>query len=163
MTLAFIGHVPEAQLGPAADAVRAAAARLQPFDVVLDEIGHFPERGRPNVVWLGVGAGAEDLGRLGAAVRAALRERGVPFDDKPFRSHVTLARVQRDLAAPDERLLRSALATLDRPSLGFRADTVHLVESRLSPKGPRYSSLEAIPLGAADAPHPRERRERIMR
>lgn len=134
--------------------MRAAASRVQPFDVVLDEVGHFPERGRPNVVWLGAGAGAEDLGRLGAAVRAALRERGVPFDDKPFRAHVTLARVPRDLAAPDERLLRATLAALDRRSLGavdaptlaFRADTAHLVESRLSPKGPRYSSLEAIPL-----------------
>lgn len=105
------------------------------------------------MVWLGAGAGAEDLGRLGAAVRAALRERSVPFADKPFRAHVTLARAQRDLAAPDERLIRATLAALDRPSLGFHADTVHLVESKLSPKGPRYTSLEAIPLG----------RERIMR
>ena len=77
-----------------------------------------------------------------------MRERDLPFDDKPFRPHVTLARVKRDVDRSALVELRAALDAVEAPSLRFRADRVHLVESRLSPKGPRYASLQAVPLGA---------------
>ncbi len=123
------------------------AAGTAPFDVALDGIGRFPERGQPNVVWLRAGEGAGELTRLGERVRDALRTRGVPFDDKPFRPHLTLARVKRDIAPAAVTTLVAALAAQVPPSLRFQADALHVVESILSPKGPRYSSLQAVPLG----------------
>jgi 2'-5' RNA ligase len=127
--------------------VRAAAGDAAPFDVVLDGIGRFPVRGLPNVVWLGAGEGADGLIRLGQRVRESLRDREVPFDDKPFRPHVTLARVKRDVAPAAFAELMAALGAIAAPSLGFRVDAVHVVESKLSPKGPRYASLQAVTLG----------------
>jgi len=70
----------------------------------------------------------------------------VPFDDKPFRPHVTLARVKRDIAPEAVSELVAALAALAPPLLRFPADALHLVESTLSPKGPRYSSVQVVPL-----------------
>jgi len=115
---------------------------------VLDGIGRFPVRGLPTVVWLGAGEGADGLILLGQRVRSALRQRDVPFDDKPFRPHVTLARVKRDVERVAFAKLMAALGAVEAPSLRFRAESVHLVESRLSPRGPRYSSIQAVPLGA---------------
>lgn len=128
------------------EAAHEAATGVAPFDVGLDGLGHFSARGQPTVVWLRAGIGADDLLALGARVRAALRARRVPFDDKAFRPHVTLARVKRalDLAAVPE--LVAALAAVPPPSLRFRADALHVVESRLSPKGPRYSSIHVVRL-----------------
>ena len=148
LTLAFIGNTPPDRLGAASEAVRAAAAVVAPFDVVLDGVGRFPVRGLPNVVWLGAGEGADGLILLGQRVRAALRERSVPFDDKPFRPHITLARVKRDVERAAFVELTAALRAVEAPSLRFRADAVHLVESRLSPRGPRYASLQTVPLSA---------------
>ncbi len=70
----------------------------------------------------------------------------MPFDDKPFRSHVTLARVKRDIVPEAASDLVAALAALAPPLLRFQADALHLVESTLSPKGPRYSTVQVVAL-----------------
>lgn len=141
LTLAFLGEVPDALLPPVSDAVGEAAAGCAPFDLSFDRIGRFPERGRPAVMWLGVADGAPEVEAAGAAVREALRRRGLAFDDKPFRPHVTLARVRHGAGSPPP-LAR----TLAEP-LRCRADTVHVIESVLGPRGPRYIPVHAVAFG----------------
>mgnify|MGYP000182657543 CR=1 FL=1 len=127
------------------EAVAEAGAGCAPFDLTFDRTGRFPDRGRPAVIWLGVAEGQAAVEALGAAVRVALRRRGLPFDGGAFRPHVTLARV-RHVATPPPPLAR----ILAEP-LRARADTVHVIESVLGPKGPRYIPVQAVALGAGRA------------
>ncbi len=147
LTLAFIGRVPAEQLDLVIRATREAAAEGKPFAATLATAGRFPLTGRPHVVWLGLTDGASESASLAAAVRAALARQGIPFDAKPFRPHVTLARAKEGVDALEARDISSAVAKLTFAPLRFRVDAVLPIESVLSPKGPRYTPRATVPLG----------------
>lgn len=149
VTLAFLGQVGEEQVRDIHAAVQVAAGAHAPFDIELTGIGRFPERGRPKVVWAGTDPRTADaIVRLGASVRAELLRHLVQFDPKPLRAHVTVGRVRDDVSEPDARSIAAAVtaARLER-GFAFRAASIHVMESKLSAKGPLYSSRGEVPLG----------------
>ncbi|MFY1688354.1 2'-5' RNA ligase family protein [Plantactinospora sp. WMMB782] len=100
-------------------------------------------RGRFTVLWVGLRGEVDVLRRLGATVRRELRRARIPFDVRPLRPHLTLAR-------PGERLdpesLDEDLGTLDGylgPS--WPATELVLVSSQLGPR-PVYDRLASWPL-----------------
>jgi 2'-5' RNA ligase len=156
LTLLFLGEV-------AAEAAPALAARLQaafaphaPLALRLAGGGTFPP-GRPaRVAWVGVEAPAELLALQAAATRAAQPEgvaNGVPqrpAGERPYRPHVTLARCP----SPWPRGAAEKFAVAFPGEIGppFVATRGVLLESRLSPQGPRYRALADLPLAATAAP-----------
>ncbi len=82
MTLAFIGEVGDASA--ASRAVKSVA--FAPFALRLSGGGRFG-----SLHWLGVESDGK-AEALAKALREALRHEGVPFDPKPFKPHITLAR-----------------------------------------------------------------------
>ncbi|HET8570254.1 MAG TPA: RNA 2',3'-cyclic phosphodiesterase [Candidatus Limnocylindria bacterium] len=148
LTLAFLGSAPEERLSAVVRAVSAAASRFAPFELGLGALGRFPDRGPANVVWVRATAGAAELTALGDGVRRALRAARIDFDDKPFRPHMTLGRIRHGADPDDVRAVEAQVAAAAPPDIRFEVREVHVVESTLSPRGPRYASLEAVPLGA---------------
>jgi 2'-5' RNA ligase len=146
VTLAFLGQTSDDRLGDVVAAARDAASRVPVFTLAFDRAGRFPERGRPRVAWLGIGEGEASVSELGAGVYAGLRARGLRFDDRPLAPHLTLARVADDASAAEGKTIAAALEGLATPSLLFEVDELAVVQSVLSPKGPRYTALEAVPL-----------------
>jgi 2'-5' RNA ligase len=107
LTLAFLGEV-EAGLVPAiARAMREKLGEEVGFRAHFAGLGCFPNSGPVRVVWAGLEPAAR-FERLAELVQDALRAVGVAFDDKPFRSHVTLARCD----PPWQPHLRARLAEL---------------------------------------------------
>lgn len=147
VTLAFVGQVGEERVGDVVAAVEAAARAAAPFEIRVSGLGRFPEHGRPSVVWAGTGPAAEAIQRLGQAVRTELDRRHVPFDPKPLRAHVTLARVRDGASDADAKAVEAASKAASVGGLSFRADGIHVMESRPSAKGPLYSSRARSPLG----------------
>jgi 2'-5' RNA ligase len=145
LTLAFLGRTPDEQLDAVIAAARGAATGHQAFDLAFARAGRFPASGRPRVVWLGVGAGADRLARLAASVTEGLRRAGLTFDDRPFAPHLTLARVPADASGAEGRTVAAALDGLAVPDLRTRVDRIAVVESVLSPKGPRYAARAELP------------------
>lgn len=148
LTLAFLGSTPDERLDSVIDAVRAGAQGGAAFEIVIDHVGRFPNSGPPRVAWLGMSAGAEQATALANAVRQALSARSLPFDDKPFRAHVTLGRVREKATKEEARAIGAALAAVTMSPLRFIADAVHVIESRVSSKGPQYTSRASVALGA---------------
>lgn len=146
ITLAFLGWTPDGQLDGATEAARAAIAGHGRFDLAFAGAGRFPASGRPRVVWLGVGEGAEQLAGLAASVTAELRGRGLHFDDRPFAPHLTLARVRTDATGPETRTVAAAVAELAVPDLRTPVDRITVVESVLSARGPRYTARADLPI-----------------
>ncbi len=146
VTLAFLGQTPDERLDDVTAAAREAAARVSRFTLSFDRVGQFPERGRPRVVWLGVADGAASAVELGAGLYSGLRSRSVRFDDRPLAPHLTLARVVEDASAAEAKTVGAAVRDLATPALRFDVDGIAVVQSVLSPKGPRYTAVATVPL-----------------
>jgi 2'-5' RNA ligase len=149
-TLAFLGEQDEAGLARALQAGRSAAQHAAPFALSLGQPGAFPGPRRPRVLWLGADQGASAMEALASQLRKALREHALPFDDKPFHAHLTLARVQ-PFAARDAAGALQSFAP--EPSPPFRAGSFSLVESTLQgAHGARHEVREEFALAAEEVP-----------
>jgi 2'-5' RNA ligase len=142
MTLAFIGAVTPAQLDQLV--ALAAEVRGEAFDLCLDRLGFWPQRG---IVWAGcrreAPCSALPSGRLQRASKevplgrrllfgelaANVRAAGFALDACPPVPHVTLARRARCASLP----------RLGTP-LGWRVNEFALVESIAQPLGVRYET-----------------------
>jgi 2'-5' RNA ligase len=133
VTLAFLGsRAPEdvASIEPVVAAEAGGAApRLELGDVLL-----LPPR-RARVLTVAVEDLDGTLAALQARVSGALAAAGVYTPEtRPFRPHVTIARLR-----PRTRPPRDAALTVDR--LQFRGEAVTLYVSRLHPSGARYEPV----------------------
>ena len=138
-TLAFLGEQP----GP--DEALAAGEALRegaPFEVALSGAGAFPNTARPRVLWLGVTDGALPLLQATERLRTALRQRGFTLEERPFRPHLTFARVR----PRGERSAKRALAAI-APGEFARWTTREacLMQSFLGKGGATHTVLRAFP------------------
>jgi 2'-5' RNA ligase len=140
LTLAFLGDVE----GPRFAAVRDGlhSVRCDPFELQLRGIGHFPPRGTPQVVWVGVEDDAA-VTTLAERVGRCLRRLGVRSEERRFHAHVTLARL-RDTPLPD------LLHFIEQRAL-WRAPTCavtdfQLYSSVLGREGARHAVESSYPL-----------------
>src|SRR5438094_6445298 len=140
LTLVFLGWTPDEQLDAVVAAARSAVSGQPPFELSFSGAGRFPATGRPRVVWIGIGEGQEALATLAGRVAAELRAAELTFDDRPFAPHLTLARVRKEATGPEARTIVAALEALEVPELRTWVDRIAVVESVLSPKGPRYTT-----------------------
>ncbi|MDQ7843625.1 MAG: RNA 2',3'-cyclic phosphodiesterase [Armatimonadota bacterium] len=143
-TLRFLGHISDAQLEAARQAVREGCAGVRRFRIVVSGVGAFPSLSRPQVVWVGVSDGAGELVDLARRVEEALSRHRFPKDPRGFSAHLTLARVKESaLWGATSR----ALAALEGAVVGTQEVTsVRVVESLLRPQGPLYTPVEEVPL-----------------
>ena len=102
-TLKFLGGITPSQLTGVVAAAHEVAARTQRFSITLAGLGAFPSARRPRVVWIGVSSGAGHLVALAEDLDVALRQMRVAREDRPFRPHLTIARV-RDASPAARRL-----------------------------------------------------------
>ncbi len=146
LTLAFLGALPPERLLEVGAGVTAAARGRPPFALTLDRLGRFPAAGRPTTIWLGLGTGGASVERIAEAVRVELERRALDFDRKPARPHLTIARVRPNASAVEVRALLVALERARPAELRFEVRTIEVVESLLTPQGPRYAVRSSVPL-----------------
>jgi 2'-5' RNA ligase len=150
LTLKFLGDQPDERLAEVAGGIREAAAAVPPFALALHGVGAFPGMERPRILWVGVADGALAARALQERIDAALEQRGLPRDSRPWHPHLTIGRVfderrwRREAGPP----LREAIAQAARRSFGSVAiAAVALVRSDLSPRGARYTEIASVALG----------------
>jgi 2'-5' RNA ligase len=147
LTVRFIGDEPLERVAVIREALDRATAGHGEAPLALGGIGAFPNFRRARVVWLGV-APDPKLEMLHHDVETACVALGMEPEGRPFRPHVTLARVAEGTAEPVLRALSRAARAV-RYSDVIDAGTVDLMASELAPDGPRYRMLHSSPLGAA--------------
>lgn len=146
LTLKFIGEQEERLVPRFAEACAAVAGVARPHRLAFGAYGAFPNLRRPHVVWLGISAGAEHLARVVADLDAACEALGVPRETRPFRPHLTIGRVKRDLSRRESRALAHAARSASSEE-AMLVESIDLMRSDLGGAGPVYTVLASAPLG----------------
>lgn len=147
MTLKFLGDQPDEAVAPLiAAAERIAASHAAPA-APIDGVGAFPNFRRPRVVWIGV-TPEPRLELLHHDVEGACAALGYEVDGRPFRPHLTLARVPDRVAAEQLRGLKSAAAKV-RFADEFIVTSIDLMRSDSGSGGVVYTRLASASLKGA--------------
>ena len=147
LTVRFIGDTFVERVPVIRDAIDAAVAGHGDVPLAIRGVGAFPNFRRARVVWIGV-ASDPRLEMLHHDIESACVALGMEHEGRPFRPHITLARVPAGTGEPTLRTLAREARTV-RYSEAIDVSTVDLMSSELSPEGPRYRLLHSSPLGAA--------------
>jgi len=145
LTLKFIGELAETDVSSAASAISSAASQASPFRMTLEGISGFPPKGRPRIIFARVEEPHGVLAALAQAVDSGLCEAlGIAPEERSFKSHVTLGRVQNPRDCPPVPELSGLVADDDFGEVAV--DSVVLMKSDLTPRGAIYTPLERIRL-----------------
>jgi RNA 2',3'-cyclic 3'-phosphodiesterase len=136
LTLVFLGEVDEARAAAIIEDVGADLPSA-PFDLHFRDVGVFPPRGAPTVLWLGVASGAEASIALHRVLVERIARHGIALEQRPFHPHLTLARFRSSRPSDRQRVAAAG----DRDVTAVHVDHVTLYQSRLSSAGPSYTAL----------------------
>lgn len=137
ITLLFIGETDEHICTGIHDMLRNKfnGIKLPPMNLTAERITAFPGLRYPRVIVLEMTEHDGRLSHLSEVIRNEAAKFGIA-DDKPFRPHITLARVRRDmkvnLTQTDTRIV---------PPLSFTANSISYYQSILNPGGSEYMLL----------------------
>jgi 2'-5' RNA ligase len=145
LTLKFLGEVEEARESLLVEAADRAAARQPPMEMHVREVGAFPNFRRARVVWIGVEQEPR-LELLHHDLELACAELGFEVEGRPFRPHITLARVRAPLPAERLRALARSARRVRMEAIVL-VERITLFESSLAPTGASYRRIHAAPLG----------------
>ncbi len=144
MTLKFFGEVGPERLDVIAEALRFAAADGGgELPLQLGDLGAFPSRNRPRILWVGVQA-PPSLELLQDRIERGCEAIGFPPEGAPFQPHITLGRIREGQRLPAGGLDDHAGGFDPVP---FVAKELILYESLLTTGGPRYESRMTLDFG----------------
>ena len=138
VTLKFLGDVDAARVPALTRAAEAATRGLPSFTLAVEGTGSFPPRGAPRVLWLGLRDDAGGLSRLQARLEDECERVGFPRETRPFKPHLTLARLRTPQGA---RELAAAHAAEPFGPFAFNVPDLLLIRSQFGPAGSRYAPL----------------------
>jgi RNA 2',3'-cyclic 3'-phosphodiesterase len=142
LTIRFLGSIDQIRL-EMLTALLDGADLGPPFDLVVGEMGSFPQSDRANVLWLGVEDRTQGLARLNSVTEDACRQCGLPSEERPFAAHLTLSRLR-----PPENV-GDLIESYDAQRFRWTVDELTLFESK---PGPRYEEVDRFRLRKSQAP-----------
>jgi len=134
LTLAFFGDVPDAV--DLALREKLSAIQFGAFFLPITDVGTFPPKGLPKIIWIGVGSGHPHLFQIHKRVQEAALAAGIEPELRPWHPHLTIARC-RDVAPQSIRKFLQSNADLDAGMI--RVEAFHLYSSKLTPAGPIHT------------------------
>lgn len=109
-----------------------------PAKVGLGGVGAFPSQGKAHVVYAEITTGAGWLAALNGVAEEAAQGAGLAPEERPYRPHLTLARVR-----PPVPLGPAAGHPID---LGWRCGELQVMRSQPGRGGARYETLDILAL-----------------
>jgi len=150
ITTKFIGQWPQERLDELRERLSMIPAPPS-ISIAVRGVGWFPNPHQPKILWASVQA-KDSLEQLVRATDESVAELGIEKDDRPFRPHLTMARIGGRRGGkkriPDLRALQRAIGKLPTTDFGeFEARAFHLYLSEPGAHGSRYTKLFSFPLG----------------
>ena len=140
LTVRFIGDVEGAVFHDIINSLEEVTSR--PFPLQLKGMGHFPPRGAPRVIWVGIEKN-EPLLLLRKKIDGALLKIGVEPENRKFSPHITLARLKNSPLHKIGNFLAGNNMFSQEP---FQVEDFRLYSSVLTPKGAIHKVERIYPL-----------------
>ena len=144
LTLKFIGNQPAAITDKVIANLISNQAITRPFQLSLSEIGAFPNKKKPRVIWLGINADPhESLYSTFKWIEDQLEKIGIERESRRFSAHLTLGRVKfpGDFTALWEYVQNNPFEPYN-----FKVNEFVLIRSFLKPAGAEYQVIQKYSL-----------------
>jgi len=147
ITLKFLGDTPEMKINDLKQVVQQAVKNISPFVITVRGFGVFPDKRAPRTIWTGIDSDQSALENLASQVESSVISLDFPKENKPFRPHLTLARIKKDNREIGQAIDKSGVLTDPFIFGRLLVEQVTLFKSDLRPTGSVYTKLWAVPLG----------------
>lgn len=144
ITLQFLGETEESVIPAIKEALDKILAPYSPFYIKITDIGCFPDRRRPRVIWVGMEE-SQTLINLRKDIAEELVKFGYQKEERGFTPHVTIGRVKSNKNM--NKLLKRIDEVKTTRFSDFQAQHITLMKSELKPSGAKHYSLAEIPFG----------------
>jgi 2'-5' RNA ligase len=138
-TLRFLGGTEPGMRDALTAELRLAKLGGQ-FSIRFSGLGAFPRPRRARIIWLGVNGGAGQLTALAEAVESGVRRAGFPAEQRPFKPHLTLSRIE------PTRPVTDVLGAQPAIDIEMPVKEIVLMRSELGAGPARYVVAERFPL-----------------
>jgi RNA 2',3'-cyclic 3'-phosphodiesterase len=147
VTLKFIGEASTENLGAIRNALSAVRCK-QSIELYFRGLGFLPNEKRPSVFWAGIES-SDNMEALAGDIDLALEKVGIPRELRPFKPHLTLARLQPPRMPEKFGAAIQQNAAREFGTLSTRE--FHLIESKLKPAGAEYTTVQSFPFAEEEA------------
>lgn len=147
VTLKFLGAVPDEALTEIERAVSRSCEQMQEYQLTVDDVSAVPRLRSASMLWATVSEGTDETTALAAELERRLSAVGYDRSERPFKTHITLARARKPRAMPFEVLddAHRLLYAADERDVRMSVRGVTLYSSTLTPLGPVYEELSFVP------------------
>ena len=139
ITLKFLGDVSNTQCEKFLPEIMDVVSQQPKFTLRLEKIDLFPAKRKSRVIsWL-----PSPMGRLVALAHQIEQQvvlYDVPAETRPFKPHLTLARIKKPI--------KDELQIIDVPQLAFELEKLTLFRSETTHAGSQYEVVSELPLKA---------------
>lgn len=161
LTMKFLSEVDNGRKDLISEKLRQTVIGIKKFEIDFEKIGVFPSELFPRVLWLGIEKGRAELENLAKKIESSLTELA-PFcfekEKRPFSAHLTLGRFKSSRmtsgVSPDKKIrvnpvnkkLFDIAKKITSEKISDIVDSVDLMKSTLTPRGPIYEIVEKFQL-----------------
>jgi RNA 2',3'-cyclic 3'-phosphodiesterase len=145
LTVIFTGNIEMDLLDDMSDIVKGACDWCPPLTISLKSAGVFSSRRNPRVLWIGLDGDIEKMSVFKNRLEEGLGPFGIKEEKRSFSPHLTLGRFKKGAKLGvqlDDLLLK--YGGLESPRVTL--NELVLFKSELTPKGAKYSRLNAWPM-----------------
>ncbi len=144
ITLKFLGETNELLIKDIEKTIKESTCDINPFEINIRGIGVFPNKNYIKVIWAGI-ENYQNLEEISKRIDEKLSNLGFKKEKREFSAHLTVGRVK---TVKDKKQLLELIEKYNEFEFGkFLVNFIELKQSRLTPKGPIYSTISKLKLG----------------
>ena len=145
LTLKFLGEIDEEKRGKIEEIIENTARASKQFPISLSSLGAFPKIEFPRVIWVAIDQGDKEVKILAKDLEERIEKLGIPKEERPFSSHITIGRVRSPLNKDKlTQVLKESENYFSNKIIEFNAGKITLFKSALGPSGPAYEALKEV-------------------
>ena len=147
LTLRFLGQTQPGMVPAISLALATAVRPTGKFQLSITKPGTFPDRGKPKVLWVGIGGETKRLTSLRGRIQGTFELAGIEPEMRPFEPHLTVGRIQNEARYPADFKAGTAFKYMEvEEDLKFTVNQVVLFRSMMDQRGATYEVLTEVDL-----------------
>ncbi len=147
LTLKFLDSIAADRISQITGVMEAATQGIPPFLLEVKDLGVFPNSRRVQVAWVGISGEVDKLSQLQLHLESNLAHLGFAAEARPFRPHLTLARLRKQASLDQRQSFGQLIATTRfEAAYTIKVNAINLMRSQLTREGAIHSRICSVGL-----------------